>query len=131
MERSAPKSYVTVLADGRVWKRHVDHLRRSNLHSEELLGQLAGSKDSGGPTNSDEGNDDAATIQEEEEQEHLPSVAQAQTSNNHTPNRNEEAGPSRSTPDRIDDPSMHVNSPNGCQRSSCKCKPPDRLIESM
>ena len=132
VERSALKSYVTVLADGQVWKRHVDHLRRSNPHSEELPGQLAGPKDSGGPKNSDEGNDDdAATIQEEEEQEHVPSAAQEQTSNNHTPNRNEEAGPSRSTPDRIDDPSMHVNSPNGCRRSSRKCKPPDRLIESM
>ena len=132
MERNAPKSYVTVLADGRVWKRHLDHLRRSNPHSDELPGQLAGPKDSGGAKNSNEGNDDdAATIQEEEEQEHVPSAAQAQTSNNHTPNQNEEAGPSRSTPDRIDDPSMHVNSPYGCRRSSRKCKPPDRLIESM
>ena len=123
---------MTVLTDGRVWKLHVDHLRRSNSHSEELLGQLAGPKDSGGPTNLDEGkDDDVATIPEEEEQEHVPSAAQAQTSNNHTPNRNEEAGPSRSTPDRIDDPSMHVNSPNGCRRSSRKCKPPDRLIEFM
>ena len=28
-ERSGPKSYVITLPDGRVWKRHVDHLRRS------------------------------------------------------------------------------------------------------
>ena len=28
-ERSAPKTYIIVLADGRVWKRHIDHIRRS------------------------------------------------------------------------------------------------------
>ena len=27
-ERSGPKSYVVVLGDSRVWKRHVDHVRR-------------------------------------------------------------------------------------------------------
>ena len=27
-ERSSPKSYVVVLNDGRVWKRHLDHIRR-------------------------------------------------------------------------------------------------------
>ena len=32
--RSGPKSYVVVLNDGRVWKRHVDHLRRSNLMTD-------------------------------------------------------------------------------------------------
>ena len=28
VERSGPKSYLTVLQDGRIWKRHVDHLTR-------------------------------------------------------------------------------------------------------
>lgn len=28
-ERRAPKSYIVILEDGRVWKRHVDHLRRA------------------------------------------------------------------------------------------------------
>ena len=30
-ERSGPKSYVVVLNDGRVWKRHVDHVRRDSM----------------------------------------------------------------------------------------------------
>ena len=29
-ERSGPRSYVVVLNDGRVWKRHVDHVRRDS-----------------------------------------------------------------------------------------------------
>lgn len=32
-ERSGPKSYVVVLNDGRVWKRHLDHLRRDTMDS--------------------------------------------------------------------------------------------------
>ena len=36
IECSAPKSYVTVLSDGRVWKRHIDHLHRKDLSSAEL-----------------------------------------------------------------------------------------------
>lgn len=28
-ERSAPKTYIIVLSDGRVWRRHVDHIRRA------------------------------------------------------------------------------------------------------
>ena len=31
VERTGPKSYVIQLEDGRVWKRHVDHLRRSEV----------------------------------------------------------------------------------------------------
>ena len=34
-ERSGPKSYVVVLDDGRVWKRHVDHVRRDSLNRTE------------------------------------------------------------------------------------------------
>ena len=30
-ERSSPKSYVVVLNDGRVWKRHLDHIRRDTM----------------------------------------------------------------------------------------------------
>ena len=30
-ERSAPKTYIVTLTDGRVWKRHVDHLKRREL----------------------------------------------------------------------------------------------------
>ncbi|XP_072022263.1 uncharacterized protein [Amphiura filiformis] len=30
-ERSAHKSYIVTLTDGRVWKRHVDHLRRGEV----------------------------------------------------------------------------------------------------
>ena len=30
-ERSAPKSYIIVLNDGRVWRRHLDHLRRAQV----------------------------------------------------------------------------------------------------
>ena len=33
-ERTAPKSYTVVLRDGRVWKRHVDHLRRSTMSND-------------------------------------------------------------------------------------------------
>ena len=32
-ERSGPKSYVVVLNDGRVWKRHIDHIRRGSVDS--------------------------------------------------------------------------------------------------
>ena len=32
-ERSGPKSYIVVLNDGRVWKRHLDHLRRDSMDS--------------------------------------------------------------------------------------------------
>ena len=34
-ERSGPKSYVVVLNDGRVWKRHVDHVRRDSMDRTE------------------------------------------------------------------------------------------------
>ena len=44
-ECSIPKSYVTVLSDGRVWKRHVDHLRQKELNSEELPSQTAKQND--------------------------------------------------------------------------------------
>ena len=30
-ERSGPKSYIVVQDDGRVWKRHVDHVRRESM----------------------------------------------------------------------------------------------------
>ena len=30
-ERSGPRLYVVVLNDGRVWKRHVDHVRRDSM----------------------------------------------------------------------------------------------------
>ena len=33
VERSGPKSYVVVLDDGRVWKRHLDHIRRDSMDS--------------------------------------------------------------------------------------------------
>jgi len=37
-ERSGPKSYVITLPDGRVWKRHVDHLRRAtHVPSEDPI----------------------------------------------------------------------------------------------
>ena len=32
-ERSGPNSYIVVLNDGRVWKRHLDHLRRDSMDS--------------------------------------------------------------------------------------------------
>ncbi|KAK2566762.1 Transposon Tf2-6 polyprotein [Acropora cervicornis] len=32
-ERSGPKCYIVVLNDGRVWKRHLDHLRRDSMDS--------------------------------------------------------------------------------------------------
>ena len=32
-ERSGPTSYVVVLNDGRVWKRHLDHIRRDTMDS--------------------------------------------------------------------------------------------------
>ena len=32
---NGPKSYIVQLDDGRVWKRHVDHLRRSEVGVEE------------------------------------------------------------------------------------------------
>ena len=35
-ECSAPKTYVIVLADGRVWKRHIDHIRRSGTSVSPL-----------------------------------------------------------------------------------------------
>ena len=72
VERSAPKSYVTVLSDGRVWKRHVDHLRRREPSSDESPCQTAEPKDSVVSTDSE--TDDNATIQEEEGHEQLPSV---------------------------------------------------------
>ena len=31
VERSGARSYVVVLNDGRVWKRHVDHMRRDSM----------------------------------------------------------------------------------------------------
>ena len=55
VERSAPKSYLTVLADGRVWKRHVDHLRRG---SDDFPCRTAVPKDSVASTNSEEDSDD-------------------------------------------------------------------------
>ena len=33
-ERSGPRSYVVALNDGRVWKRHVDHVRRDSMDRE-------------------------------------------------------------------------------------------------
>ena len=34
-ERNGPKSYVVLLSDGRLWKRHVDHIRRGRDDSQE------------------------------------------------------------------------------------------------
>ena len=31
-ERSGPSSYVVALDDGRVWKRHFDHVRRDSMN---------------------------------------------------------------------------------------------------
>ena len=78
MEWSALKSYVTVLSDGRVWKRHVDHLCRREPSSDESPCQTAEPKDS--VVSTDSKTDDNATIQVEEGHEQLPSVAQAQSS---------------------------------------------------
>ena len=36
-ERTAPKSYVVVLQDGRVWKRHVDQMRRAEAGTNKPL----------------------------------------------------------------------------------------------
>ena len=63
VERSTPKSYLMVLSDGRVWKRHIDHLRRRELSSDEFPNTTAVPKDSVASANSEE---DSVTIQEEE-----------------------------------------------------------------
>ena len=80
----------------------------------------------------------SAAIQEEEGQEQLPSIAQAQTSDIAMTNQREEPGPPTLAPNRVDEPpnrvdkpSILVGPPTECQRSSCKSKPPYRLIESM
>ena len=45
VERSTPKLYVIVLSDGRVWKRHVDHLHRKDCSSTESPRQVSTQKD--------------------------------------------------------------------------------------
>ena len=35
VERREPKSYVVCLADGRLWRRHVDHLRRTEARPQQ------------------------------------------------------------------------------------------------
>ena len=35
VERRRPKSYVVCLADGRLWRRHVDHLRRTEARPQQ------------------------------------------------------------------------------------------------
>ena len=135
VERSTPKSYVTVLSDGRVWKRHIDHLRRRELSSDEFPNTTAVPKDSVASANSEE---DSVTIQEEEGHEQLPSVAQAPTSDTSLMTQREQTGPPALAPNRVDEPPSRVDeplipvdSPTECRRSSRKRKPPDRLIESM
>ena len=112
-----------------MWKRHVDHLRRREPSSDESPCQTAEPKDSVVSTNSE--TDDNATIQVEEGHEQLPSVAQAQSSEITKTNQCEETGPPESAPNTVDEPSIPVDSPTECRRSSRKSKPPDRLIESM
>ena len=36
-ERPGPKSYVVSLDDGRIWKRHVDHLQRSGVAEPDAV----------------------------------------------------------------------------------------------
>ena len=53
-ERSGPRTYVVVLNDGRVWKRHVDHLTRDSMEravtdpSREMAGADPGFFSGGG-----------------------------------------------------------------------------------
>ena len=38
LERTGPLTYVVELGDGRIWKRHVDHLRQCSYEQKSLSG---------------------------------------------------------------------------------------------
>ena len=135
VERSTPKSYVTVLSDGRVWKRHVDHLRRKELNSEELPSQTATQNDPMPLTNLEDEVDVNVTLPEDESKLADTPVVPEQTSdvtNAKKPLTYSGQQPAQMvTPKEDDKHQIPVTSPSTCQRSSRKVKPPDRLIESM
>ena len=65
VERSTPKSYVTVLSDGRVWKRHVDHLRRKDYSSAQSPRQISTQEEAIAVISSEDEIDDDINIQRE------------------------------------------------------------------
>ena len=106
-ERSAPKSYIISLKDGRVWKRHVDQVRRTtmdNYHPTSTTNQQLKTNNNHPPTSRQE------TTTDNQQETVDPSV---------NPSSEREDSPTTTTPSET---------PTRQQRNR---RPPRRLIQEM
>ena len=82
VERRRPKSYVVCLADGRLWRRHVDHLRRTEARpqQEEVhTSQSQSSTDQRTCQSSVQSPEEREAVRAEETREVEPSAAHSQS----------------------------------------------------
>ncbi|XP_038072087.1 uncharacterized protein K02A2.6-like [Patiria miniata] len=131
-ERTAPKSYVVILQDGRVWKRHVDQMRRAE---RSTTSQSQNSRN-GMHTSAHQDTDmsDLASIPV-----FIPTAETApvvgsqipQTERTHAPPSNVTNGEQTSQSATPTVTAGSSASPKPLRRSSRVSKPPDRLIETM
>ena len=129
VERSTPKSYVIVLSDGRVWKQHIDHLRRKET---EPASQMTTPKDAMSVTINDEFDDVQGDHIDESGQ--IPYVEPAKKSDvekNQHPEEPKQHSTQSTTPNKSVEPQTPVKLSPICRQSTRKVKPPDRLIESI
>ena len=145
VERSGPKSYLTVLQDGRVWKRHVDHLTRRQLsplqnvpENNETTNEAievpvtAASKNATPPPPLQNHDQLTSTDNEQFTSDHIegssnfPNVPESDESNT--------AQGTEQSNETVTNETVSVQEsvpPTACRRSSRIGKPPDRLIETM
>jgi transposase InsO family protein len=113
VERSAPKSYIVTLRDGRVWKRHVDHLRRGDSGTMNTkLGDLY---------------KDSSVTTEPEQQAQVVNPDVLPEPQQEVPHAHPE--PEQAVPGALPEPQQML--PLTLRKSSRVSKAPDRLIESM
>ena len=146
VERTGPKSYLTVLQDGRVWKRHVDHLNRRitsplqvNPGEEETGNKTIKSSVTAAienttppppPPNHDNDNETSTDI------EQCPSdnVQGSESSNVSEPDESNTAPDPEHSSETATDGTINMQMsvpPIACRRSLRVVKPPDHLIETM
>jgi len=128
-ERSRPKSNVVVLDDWRVWKRHLDHIRRDSMDSAVPQPNVTREQQDSvldPPSHVPLGTDVPLTPQ-------VPSdnpVMDPAQSETEVPLEKEESVPVTEKSPTVDTRSSEVGQ-TPLRRSSRVCKAPDRLIETV
>ena len=128
---------MTVLSDGRVWKRHVGHLRRKDDNSTESPRQVSTQKDPITVTISEDEIGENVNIQGNGiviqliKGTSITPVSDSDVSDLDVVNPHQELA-QHSIPDgALNVTEALVNSTLPHRKSSWKVKPPDRLIETM